>query len=335
MRAMILAAGEGTRLRPLTSEVPKPLVPLFNRPLLFHALHRARDAGVAEAIVNAFHLGHLVVGAVGVGVPGGPRLRISEEDTLLGTGGGLARAGWFFRDEQDFVVLNGDVVCDVDLAAAVAAHRATGAVATLVVVRRPDLPAALHKVAWNEQTGRIVEVDGVPLAGGPGLARGIYTGVLVGSRALLDVLPKDGPACLKEDGFWPLLRAGASLHAHETTAYWSDVGTPARYLDTHLELLARGSAPLPPDYREIDAGVFAHPSARIADDAALTAPVVVGPGTRIDPGAHVGPGVVLGADVYLTADVRISESIVWDGVIVRGESHRQIWWRKGVVDALR
>jgi NDP-sugar pyrophosphorylase family protein len=330
---MVLAAGEGRRLQPLTSEQPKPLVPLCNRPMIHHALDRLRAAGVREAIVNTFHLGERVVGALGAGPVDGPALRYSQEPELLGTGGGLRRAAWFFEGEDAFLVFNGDVFCQADLGAALAAHRSSGAVATLVVTRRADLPPELHKVAWDPTTGRIVEVDRVPAVGGPGLARGIYTGVLVGSPLLLAALPEQGPACLKEQGFWPLLRAGAHLHAYETTATWSDVGTPSTYLRAHFNLLDAGPRDLlPPDYREVDEGVFVHPLARVHADAELVGPVVIGPETRVDKGAVVGPRVVLGRNCYVTPTGRIRALVAWDGVIVHGEARRQIWWRNGIVD---
>lgn len=368
VRGVILAAGEGTRLRPLTATVPKPLVPVLNRPMIGHALDAMRRAGVAEVVANAWYLAETLVGRLGSGPPEGPWLRWSVEPELLGTGGGVRRAASLLRDLDELLVINGDVLALADLGAALEAHRRSGALATLVVTRRPDLPASLHKVAWEESTGRVVEVDGVPALHGPGFARGIYTGMLVASRALVEALPASGPACLKEDGFWPLLRAGAPLHAVETGAYWSDVGTPESYLRTNMELLVRlahqASSPpaapqsqpatgeddgpgrsggagapadlgglLPDGYVEEDEAVFVHRSARIQPGAVVDGPSLIGPDTIVQDGAVVGPGAVVGARCTLTPSAHVRASVVWDGVIVRGPAVQQVWWQGGVVTA--
>lgn len=341
-RGVVLAAGEGTRLRPLTARVPKPLVPVLNRPMIAHALDALRRAGVTEAAANAWYLAEALVGRLGSGPPEGPSLRWSVEPELLGTGGGLRRAASLLRGQGELLVVNGDVLALADLGALLEAHRAASAgspVATLLVTRRPDLPAALHKVAWQEATGRVVEVDGVPGLHGPGFARGIYTGVLVATPELLAALPAEGAACLKEHGFWPLLRAGARLQAVETRGYWSDVGTPESYLRTNLELLGGVGGPLeallPPGYVEVDEGVWSHRAARIHADAVVDGPAVVGPDTLVQAGAVIGPGSVIGARCTLTPAARVRGSVVWDGVIVHGPAIDQIWWPEGVVTVPR
>lgn len=337
MKAMLLAAGEGTRLRPLTALRPKPLVPLLNRPMIHHALDALRAAGVTEVIANAWYLAEALVGRLGAGPPEGPRLQWSVEPELLGTGGGLRHAAAFFDGCDDFLLFNGDVLLLADLSAAVEAHRASGAAATLIVTRRPDLPKALHKVAWDPGTGRVVEVDGVPALHGPGFARGIYTGVLVGSPALIEALPPSGAACLKEDGMWPLLRSGAALHACESSAYWSDIGSPESYLRTHEDLLDDPDLGrlLPADTVEVEDGVHAHKAARIDDEAVLRGPALIGPETIIQAGATVGPHAVIGARCTLPPGSRVERSVVWDGVIVAGVAVDQVWWPQGVLTAPR
>lgn len=335
LRAMILAAGEGTRLRPLTAALPKPLVPVLNRPMIHHALDALRAAGVTDAIANAWYLADTLVGRLGAGPPEGPRLRWSVEPELLGTGGGLRHAAPFFDGCDDFLVFNGDVLALADLSAALAAHRASGAAATLVVTRRPDLPPTLHKVAWDRASGRVVEVDGVPGLHGPGFERGIYTGLLVGTRALIEALPAEGPACLKERGFWPLLRAGVPIHAYETGAYWSDIGSPEAYLRTHRELLDSPELPrvLPADTIEIEDGVHAHRAARVHADAVLCGPALIGPDTIVQAGATVGPHAVVGARCTLTPQARVERSVIWDGVIVPAAAVDQVWWPAGTLTA--
>jgi len=210
------------------------------------------------------------------------------------------------------------------LAGALRQHNESNAILTLVVVDRADLPNGLRKVAWDTR-GRVYEIDGVFRSGekqGQG-GRGIYAGALIGSQTLLDVLPAGREACLKEEGFWPLLRLDHPIHVFATDAYWSDIGTPERYAQTHFEILdgdeALRQSFFPQGVEDRGQGVWAHPSADISSSAQCVGPCLLGANVRVGDGAVVGPYVVMGDNVKVEAGSHVSQTVVWDGVRVVGQ----------------
>lgn len=233
MRGFVLAAGLGTRLRPLTNTLPKPLVPVGGVPLLERALRQMAVAGVTEVAVNAFHLAEQIVDFVGDGSRFGLRATVLVEGPqVLGTGGGLRNAKAFLQAGGDaFVLANGDVWHDFDLEALQRTWQ-PGSVGTLAMAQEPRRPA-LHTVqcegtAAPGATGRIGRV-GKAHSGQDGDFAGIYSGVAVLSTALLDLLP-DGESTLVEHGFWPAMAAGQRLHWWLPGGSWFDCGTHAEVL---------------------------------------------------------------------------------------------------------
>ncbi len=235
-RAMILGAGLGSRLRPLTLGRPKPCVPFMGEPLLYRGLRQMGRAGIEEVVVNTCYLPDVLEALVRTSPPGLPRVLLSREEEMLGTGGGIRKAFEDFGSGEEILVVNGDVVMNLDVAQLLNRHKSVGAEITLVTVERPELGEALHKVHYGN-SGSVQAVDGVShsqVAGGP-FRKGIYTGAAVLGRGVIERIPTPGYACLKEEGFWPALRSGLPVQAMEVDSYWSDIGTPERYLATHWE----------------------------------------------------------------------------------------------------
>lgn len=255
--AMILAAGLGTRLRPLTDLVPKPLVPVGDRPLLAHLAERLRAAGFAPIVANAFHHAGEIERFCAA-----ESLAVSREDDLLGTAGGIARAAALLG-EGDVVVHNGDVLVSVDFGGLLAAHRALRASATLAVVARP---AGEGNVGFDAR-GAVVRLRTETFA--PGEASGgEFTGVHVVAPAMRAALPAKG--CVVGDAYMPSLRGKtATLYVHSARNFL-DVGTLAGYLRANVEwLAARGTR------------AFVGEGARVADGVKLDG-AVVGAGARVD-----------------------------------------------------
>ena len=224
---MVLAAGVGSRLRPLTDSTPKALVDVGGRPLIELVIRRLKRAGVDSVVVNAFHLADKLEAFL-KGADLGVRVTVSREDVLLDTGGGLKNAARFLQGGEPFFLHNVDVVTAIDLGALYAAHRASGALATLAVRRRPSsrqlLFDAAGRLRGREADGRL-QWAGEPA---PQAERLAYDGVQVVSPALL---PR-----LTEDGVFPILSAylrlaseGADLRAFRSDAWaWADVGSPEK-----------------------------------------------------------------------------------------------------------
>jgi len=314
----VLAAGLGTRLRPLTDLKPKPLVPVVGLPLLEWALDALDALGVSAVGVNLFHhadqvppaLAHRALTPVFV-----------NEETLQGTGGGL-RGLAAVLPRATLVAANGDALFDFALAPVLAAHRARGALGTLAL-RRPRPGEDFGRVAIDPATGqiaRIAEVRG-PNADAPGLIEGVFTGVQILEPALIDALPAEGACDVLRTAWAQRLSEGARLVGTfvPDDALWVDVGTPARYLEAQREVLkrARGGSsgrllPAPDaEGRRVDAAADVHAT------ATLHGPCWIGPGACVEAGAVIGVGCVVDAGAVVCAGVHLSRCVLWPGATAR------------------
>jgi mannose-1-phosphate guanylyltransferase len=295
MKAAVLAAGLGTRLKPLTDICPKPLLPVLNRPLLGVVLAQLEAAGAFQVAVNTHHLAEQVHDFLR-GEPWSFRLSVSHEPEILGTGGGLRQLGEVLR-EGPFLAINADILTDLDLAEVYRGHR-TGAVSTLVL---HDCPAYNH--VWVAG-GRVVSIGAPPPGGatyekygkyGKPLA---YTGVQVVDRKMLTYIPPEGASHLVQ-AWQEAIAAGEHL-AYLTVSghFWQDLGTPESYLAGHRRLLAGAS----PRFARYFPG--------------LTDPLI-GPGARIGAGAHFGGGVCLGSNVVVGEGAALKNTVVWDRAAIR------------------
>jgi NDP-sugar pyrophosphorylase family protein len=229
MKAMVLAAGLGTRLRPLTDDRPKALVEVGGRTMLELALARLKRFGVREAIVNTHHYAEMIDGYLLANGNFGMRVEVSREDTLLETGGGLKKAAWFFLESADepFLVHNVDVLSTMDLGAMVRAHRQSGALATLAVQERGTSRYLLFN-AEGRLSGRIKGKDGEPEWAGSGekstaLA---FCGIHVISPRIFAEMNQEGAFSIV-DAYLELARKGERVMEYRADgAHWRDLGRP-------------------------------------------------------------------------------------------------------------
>jgi NDP-sugar pyrophosphorylase family protein len=312
MKGMILAAGLGTRLGALGEERPKPLFPVADVPLVRYALALLRGHGIADVIVNTHHLGDLLEAELGEEVA-----YSREEGQVLGTGGGIARAAPFFGRERCFV-LNGKIVADLDLAAVVAHHERTGALATLVV--RPD-PDAVRwgAVDLDAATGRVRAIRG---AGGH-----MFTGIHLLEPALVARLPA-GVSDIVDAAYLPALARGEPIAAYVMEGYFWEHSTPARYLAGNINLLRGAGARL---RHAPDPLVGISPRAKVAPGAQLIPPVAVGADAVVEPGARVGPDVVIGRRARVLAGAQVETAIIWPDAVVAGAVRSAVVTPKQVV----
>lgn len=222
---MILAAGLGTRLRPLTETLPKPLLAIAGRPLIVWNLLLLRRHGITEAIINLHHLGHLIERELGDGSSFGMRLAYSHEPALLGTGGGLKQAEPFFGGEP-FLVINADTLVEIDLGSMMAAHQAGRALATMAL--REDPEADRWGALEVETSGRIARINGRGRPPEGPTKKRMFAGVhMVHPRLIAAVPAGRQPSII--DAYVGAIQQGEAILAHEFSGYWSDIGTPERY----------------------------------------------------------------------------------------------------------
>lgn len=300
LRALVLAAGRGHRLRPLSDQVPKPLLPVAGAPLITLTLERLRRAGCEAAAVNLHHLGGEIRETLGESFRGMP-LTYSEEPELLGTLGALAPLRDFLGEADLVLLLNGDSLCRWPLGRLVRRHLASGARVSLLTARRVP-PEGFGGGVGVDGDGRVVSFREDGLAIGGALQRQVFAGAHVFAPDLLAAVG-ERPADIVADLYEPLLAAGSPLLAVPTSRRWHDLGTPRRYLEGLLDWV-RG--PWPWSRSWISPEAVVEPGARVRRS-------VVERGARVAAGAGVEDSLVLpGARVGRGA--RLSRSILGFGV---------------------
>jgi len=316
MKAVVLAGGEGTRLRPLTYTVPKPLLPIANRPFLEHQLSWLAGHGVEEVILSIGYRPDAFKGRFPDGTFAGLRLAYAVEPEPLGTAGAIRFAAVSARVEDRFLVCNGDVLTDLDVTALVRFHDERGAEATISLTRVQD-PSAFGVVPTAED-GRVLGfVEKPPPGDAP--TDWVNAGTYVLETSVLDGIPDGRAVSIERETFPGLLERDGKLFAMTSPSYWLDIGTPAKYLQANGDLL-RGREPM------IGTGSLVAPGAEVAASV-LGAGCEVGERAKVLrsvllDGAFVAPGAevvdsVLGAGARVETGAAVSEvSVVGPGEVV-------------------
>jgi mannose-1-phosphate guanylyltransferase len=303
VQAVILVGGEGTRLRPLTSTVPKPVVPLVDRPFIAFMLEWLRKHGVDDVVMSCGFLATAVRNVLGDGSQYGLRLRFIEEPEPRGTAGALKYAEDLL--DERFLMLNGDVLTDIDLSAQIAQHDATGAIGTLALVPVEDPTAyGLVRLHDDQAVKEFVEKPSADQIDTQLISAGAY----VLERAVLDLIPAERNVSIERE-IWPQL-VGDGLYGFAADAYWLDIGTPERYLQGTFDILEGNvhtavAERLGPGYLSI--------GERVEAEGRIVPPALVDRGCEIAAGAHVGSLVVLGEGVQVGEGTTIERSVVLNG----------------------
>jgi NDP-sugar pyrophosphorylase family protein len=235
MRAMILAAGFGVRLRPLTNTVPKALVPVAGRPLIEYGLLFLRSQGITEVVINLHHLGEKIRSTLGDGGLYGMQFHYSSEAPILEAGGGIKKAQPFL-DGETFVVINCDTIVDLDLSAVLATHRITQAVATLVL--RPDPEADRYGLVEVGRNGRVRRIRGQPEEVPEALFPYMFTGVQILEPRIFDFMPEVKPFSTTRGTYPQMIQAGERLQGFIHTGSWMVVDDEADLTRTTQLLLS-------------------------------------------------------------------------------------------------
>jgi mannose-1-phosphate guanylyltransferase len=306
VQAVILVGGEGTRLRPLTSTVPKPVVPLVDRPFIVYMLEWLERHGVEDVILSCGFLATSVRNVLGDGSQFGLRLRFVEEPEPRGTAGALKYAEAFL--DERFLMLNGDVLTDIDLTAQIAQHEATGATGTLALVPVSD-PTNYGLVRLHEDNAvrEFVEKPSADQIDTNLISAGAY----VLERSVVDMIEPGRNVSIERE-IWPRL-VGEGLYGFPADAYWLDIGTPERYLQGTFDII-EGNVQTEVLERLGDGYLAVADGANVV--GRVIPPAVVERGCEIAAGAHVGSLVVLGSGVHVGAGARIERSVVLQGAQV-------------------
>jgi len=318
VQAIVLVGGEGTRLRPLTNDVPKPALTLVDRPFLAYMIEWLGAHGVTEAVLACGFLPDVLQQALGDGEHAGVRLTYVTEPDRRGTAGAIRFAADVLGDrlEDSFLALNGDVLTDLDLTALVEAHRERQAQATIALHAVED--SAAYGLVGVDAEGAVTEFVEKTGEAVPGE---INAGAYFLERAVLDLIPPEREVSIEREVFPRLVAAG--LGALRLDGYWMDIGTPERYLQASWDILegrvATRVRPTAPGLL-VGAGAEVDPAATLGPRAVVSPRCVVGEGARVCDsvlleGCHVGEGAsvcgsVLGAGVTVDAGARVDDTIV-------------------------
>jgi mannose-1-phosphate guanylyltransferase len=304
MRAMLLCAGDSTRLGTLGERRPKPMLPVCGIPILAYGIANLVAHGITELVINTHHRGEVIRDEIGDGRRFGARIHYIHEAKLLGTGGGLKNALPLLdpdgRDEP-FISLNGKLVFDLDITALVDAYRRAGDILGMMVVRR--VPNARD---WGAVDVRS-DARGLYVANILGDGGHMFCGVHVTRPSVMARLPEGESDSIRQ-GYLPWLRAGERVAAYDhADGYFAEHSTPERYFDSNRALLAGQVLRHPPGRL-----VGVDPTARIHPSVTIVPPVKVGAGARIGPGVTIGPNAVIG-------DGAVIERSIVDGIVWAGE----------------
>ena len=306
MKAVIMAGGEGTRLRPLTSNVPKPMIPLANRPMMEHILDLLKRHGFDEIVVTVAFMANHIRSWFGDGSELGVRMVYATEETPLGTAGSVRNA----MDEltEPFLVISGDVLTDIDLSKIVDAHREKQAMATIGLIR-VDNPLEFGIVITRDDGSieRFLEKPGW----GQVFSDTINTGIFVLEPGIFEYIGPDRPVDFSSEVFPALLADDKPLYGAIGEGYWEDVGTLESYVSAHADILD-GTVKVRIDGFEREDGLFVGENVVVHPDAVITGPSVIGDNCRIEAGARIGPYTVLGANVRVRADADVKRAVVAD-----------------------
>ncbi|MEZ5234791.1 MAG: sugar phosphate nucleotidyltransferase [Acidimicrobiales bacterium] len=315
MKAVIMAGGEGSRLRPLTSNLPKPMMPLVNRPMMEHVVHLLARHGFDEIVVTVAYLASSIRNYFGDGSEFGVRMVYATEESPLGTAGSVRNA--MAELQERFLVISGDVLTDIDLSAIWATHVQKGALATIgltpvenplefgIVIAREDgtIERFLEKPSWGQV-----------------FSDTINTGIFVLEPEIFDFIEAGRPVDFSSEVFPKLLEEERPLYGAVARGYWEDVGTLGAYVTAHKDILDGKVAVDIPGFRLAD-GVWLGEGSEIDPTAVIEGPALIGQNCRIGPGVRVGEYAVLGANVRVRQNADLERVVIHDNAYI-GESTR-------------
>ena len=307
MKAVILAGGKGTRLRPLTLHTPKPIVPILDRPFLSFQIDVLRHSEISEIVLSLSYQPRRIEKIFGDGSELGVKVLYTVESEPLGTAGAVKNAEPFLGSRT--VVFNGDVLSDVDLSAVLAQHEATGAKATIVLT--PVENPAAYGLVEVEKDGRVRRFLEKP-SDDEITCDTINAGIYILEPETLAHIPAGKNYSFERGVFPALLRESIPFYAYVHRGYWIDIGTPEKYLKAHRDILSGEAKLLGFDAKP--GGIYVDPTASVDDESKISGPAFVGAGTTIKPGARIEPFAVVGNNCRIEEGATVADSVLWPNV---------------------
>jgi len=314
MKAILLAGGKGTRLRPLTIHTPKPIVPIFDRPFLHYQLDLLKQVPeIDEVILSLNYQPRRIEEIFGDGGESGLAIKYVVEPAPLGTAGAIRYAGESLR--ESVVVFNGDVLTQIDLASVIALHRERKAKATIVLT--PVENPSAYGLVETDARGNILRFLEKPKPDEI-TSNHINAGIYVLEPDTFDRIPKDTAWSIERSFFPSLIERGETFVAHVYDGYWIDIGTPDKYVQVHHDIMDGRYKAAP--FAASPSAAWASPQARVEDGAIVQGPCFIDEGAVIKAGARIGPYTVIGKQCHVEEQAVVEQSIVWANTRISQEA---------------
>jgi mannose-1-phosphate guanylyltransferase / phosphomannomutase len=308
MRAVLMAGGEGLRMRPLTTTLPKPLLPVVGRPLMEHTINLLARQGITDLVITVQYQASLIRDYFADGSDFGVEIRYTTETQPLGTAGSVKAAEQVLRDEP-FLVLSGDALAEVNLNAFIDSHRDHDNAMSMMLAPRADpREFGVTVLDGDDNVERLFEKPSWVEV----LSDRVNTGIYCVNPEVLDDIPSDSPSDWARDIIPKLMGESRTIHGFVTDGYWEDVGSLPAYLNAQRDVLAR-RAGTAPDGFQISPGIWVAEGAEVDPEAELVSPVYIGPFCHVEAGARLGPDTVIGSNSVIRRATRIERCVVLDG----------------------
>lgn len=297
-KAMVMAAGVGSRLDPLTQKIPKPLVPVLNKPVMDILLQKLKDYGVEKVIANTHYLAEQIQNRYSKNSPIDIHFDYIHEETLSGTAGGVKKCEFFFDDVEDFIVVSADGLHDADFDKIVKSHKESGCIATMAIsaVDHAEVchfgvvvPTKEHYVSEFQEKPSIEEAK----------SNYINTGIYVFNKRIFDFIPKGEKYDFAKNVFPRLLEAGEKINTYRIYSYWSDIGTIEQYIQSNIDALSKKVLIKDPNIIRKYDSVY-----------------VIGENTKLPEDTSLLNNVVIGKNCTIGKNVKMENVILWDNVTV-------------------
>lgn len=308
MKTIIMAGGEGSRLRPITCGRPKPMAPVVNRPIMLHVIELLKKHGLYNIGVTLQYKPEFIRSYFGNGSEQGVHLQYFIEEKPLGTAGSVKNARGFL--DETFLVISGDALTDLDLSEAVAFHRKRGAIATLVLTR-VGCPLE-YGVVITKQDGTIIRFLEKP-AWGEVFSDTVNTGIYILEPEVLNCIPDDRPFDFSQDLFPLLLRDKKPLFGVVLPGYWCDIGNIQQYVQAHHDVLA-GKVNTGISARQVEPGIWIGEGVDLHAECDLEGPILIGNGCCIGAGVKISPYTTIGAGCLIQEKASVKQSVLWNNV---------------------
>lgn len=308
MKAVILAGGFGTRIRPLTCLNPKPMLPLVNKPFMHNFISWVKSHGIKDIILSTGYLPEVFEDYFGDGKNFGVKLTYVTEEVPLGTCGAVKNVEGYL-DNESFMVFNGDVLSGINLSEMMKYHKDKKSDITIALTPVEDptsyglvpidkdgrVEKFLEKPSWDEMTTNLINA-----------------GAYIIERNLLDLVPSKENYSFERGLFPNALEIGYRIYGHVSNAYWLDLGTPAKYLQAHQDILS-GKISFNFQGEELFKNIYLGKFSKFHKESLLSGPIVIGENCVIESGAVINPLTVIGNNCHILSDAHISGSIIFDG----------------------